>query len=443
MKRAKRAKPVIAWALTFCLTAGTALGFSGGLKAKAEGDGGLLLDASPEESADFDEDNVISRYAVMSDTHIREAADHTSNRLFDNALKAAKALTGGSLDAVLLAGDLVEGYGGPEIQAAHAKAIIEANLDPAQTEFIIASGNHDYYLLPGLNATLGWADYLGGDFLYQAPVEGNTQEEILRGNYHTVRNGIHIITVFGYDGEHPASDVAWLERQLEAASSDTPDMPILVISHVQAAGSLDNNEPDAADNPSRWVSTTIVPVLEKYPQVVYMAGHTHAVSQVRRYNDIFVAVGTGSLQDKQNMLILEVDADGNVRIRNYAISADSEGTGAPLFESVFATPIAPAEAPGDQALAQTTVPAADILDVDFSDGTAGDAAGDTPFAGAERLPSIAVDGAVEKNVADFSATDTAVLYRLSRDQLAAMADGVTMELTVFLEDAPESGETVL
>ena len=71
----------------------------------------------PDESADFNENNIVSRYAVMSDTHVRKTTDHTSNRLFENALKAAKTLTGGDLDAILLAGDLIEGYDEPEAES--------------------------------------------------------------------------------------------------------------------------------------------------------------------------------------------------------------------------------------------------------------------------------------------------------------------------------------
>ncbi len=397
----------------------------------------------PDESADFNENNIVSRYAVMSDTHVRKTTDHTSNRLFENALKAAKTLTGGDLDAILLAGDLIEGYDEPEAEVSRVKELLEANLDSAKTEFVVATGNHDYYFLPGINRTTSWADFLGDDFLYQNPAEGNTDDEVMRSNYHTVRNGIHIITVFGYDGNHQAADVAWLEQQLAAAANDTPDMPILVISHVQAAGSLTNDEPDADDDTSRWVSTTIVPVLEKYPQVVYMAGHTHATPQVKRYNDTFMAVGTGSLQDKKNMMILEVDGNGNVRIRNYAISADNAETGDPLFETTFATPVAQATAPDDSTLAQATVPEADILDVDFAGGTAKDNVNNTPFEAAGQTPSIADNDAMDKNAADFNGTDTALVYQLSQNQFAAMADGVTMELTVLLKEKPASGETVL
>ncbi len=107
----------------------------------------------------------------MSDTHVRKTTDHTSNRLFENALKAAKTLTGGDLDAILLAGDLIEGYDEPEAEVSRVKELLEANLDSAKTEFVVATGNHDYYFLPGINRTTSWADFLGDDFLYQNPAE--------------------------------------------------------------------------------------------------------------------------------------------------------------------------------------------------------------------------------------------------------------------------------
>ncbi len=143
------------------------------------------------------------------------------------------------------------------------------------------------------------------------------------------------------------------------------------------------------------------------------------------------------------MMILEVDGNGNVRIRNYAISADNAETGDPLFETTFATPVAQATAPDDSTLAQATVPEADILDVDFAGGTAKDNVNNTPFEAAGQTPSIADNDAMDKNAADFNGTDTALVYQLSQNQFAAMADGVTMELTVLLKEKPASGETVL
>ena len=396
---------------------------------KHSGSGGVF-------DGSFNKNDVIANIAVMSDTHIRTSSSPNDLK-FVNSLIKAKALAGGSssLNAVLIAGDL--GESAPLQELPRLKSFLDANLVASDTELIPAIGNHDYYFQGAFSGRNSFRDLLG-DYVYQNPVASNTEDQVTRGNYHTVINGIHFITVLGYDGNHGAADVAWLDAQLAEASSLTPDMPIIVLSHVQAQNTvIDDVDTDGS---SRWYSTTIGPVLQKYPQAVFFAGHTHATPDIWN-NGAYTAVGTGCLDT--NMMFVQVDGDGNIAISVYPTSANINEMTTARKEWIFATPEAVAVAPSDSALAAAQVPAADILDVSFADGTTGDTAKNTAVINAGSKPDIIDNSQLGKKIASFNGTDQALIYNLSASQIASISDSMSMALTVRLNGKPGSGETVL
>lgn len=278
---------------------------------------------------DFDEENVTLSFAAMSDIHIA-TSETARDAKFVNSLTKAKELLGAeNLKGVLVAGDI--GDSSPLEEYAKLKGMLDANLDPSVTEFLPTIGNHDYYFQGAFSGRNSFRDLLG-EHVYQNPVSGNTEAEITRGNYHTVINGIHFISVFGMDGNHASSDVDWLDKQLAVAAKDTPNMPVIVYSHVQAANTVIDDEDDPTE--TRWYSTTIGETLKKYSNVVYFAGHTHATADI--WNDgSYTAVGTGCIN--KNMMTVQVDATGNVRISVYPTSTDISQMNAATKVWTFAT----------------------------------------------------------------------------------------------------------
>ncbi|MCQ2449753.1 MAG: hypothetical protein MJ132_06160 [Clostridia bacterium] len=264
----------------------------------------------------FDKNNVIINFAAMSDTHIMTGTS-THDTKFINALKLAKQLSGGAdkLDGVLVAGDI--GDSAPLQEYVRVKQFLDDNLS-SHTEYLPTIGNHDYYFDGAFSGRNSFLNIITKDWVYRNPIDGNTEAEIIHGNYHTVINGIHFISVFGMDGSHAEGDVQWLDRQLKKAEQDTPEMPIVVYSHVQAVNTVIDDEDDPSE--SRWYSTTIGSTLEKYPNVVYFAGHTHATPDIWR-NGGYVAVGTGCIE-KCSMQV-QIDNAGNVQIGVYKTTTES------------------------------------------------------------------------------------------------------------------------
>jgi hypothetical protein len=174
--------------------------------------------------------------------------------------------------------------------------------------------------------------------------------------------------------------------------------------------------------------------------VVYFAGHTHATPDIWN-NGTYTAVGTGSLAT--NMMFMQVDGNGNVRIQVYPTAANVADMTAPSKVWTFSTPVAAAVAPTDSSLADVKVPSADIFNVTFADNTTKDSAKNTPVVNATAVPTIAKNDALGKSAAAFNGTDTALIYKLSSEQLSAMGEAVSMELTLRLNGKPASGETVL
>ncbi|NUL46580.1 DUF5011 domain-containing protein [Cellulosimicrobium funkei] len=120
-----------------------------------------------------------------------------------------------------------------------------------------------------------------------------------------------------------------------------------------------------------------------------------------------------------------------------ALSVGLTSTGALMPVAATAAPIAPAV---DTATA-AAAPAADLLDVDFEDGTAADAAqGREPVATGD--PEIGMDGSLARYVGAFDGDD-AYSYALTDQDYTALADGFTVECNFKRDAAATSGEDTL
>lgn len=284
----------------------------------------------------------VIRFAVASDVHVRdEGSDVEEARLMKMIgmayAHAEKNRKYKDLDAVLFVGDFTQDGSPTSMQK--FKSIVDANVREG-TEAIVSLGNHEFF-----------SD------------EANTVENYERvfgkkDDEHLVIDGFHFIKLSPTRERFSEEKLTWLRAELEEAKLDTPDRPIFVMQHHNAAGTIYGS--------TGWSAPGIYEVLADYPQVVDFSGHSHFPIQDERslWQGEFTAIGTGTLsyvemglnevstdyvfpigqdgdyrvgqssgeRDYGVFQIVECDRDGNVRLTGYDITS-----GTLLFEREFST----------------------------------------------------------------------------------------------------------
>ena len=395
-------------------------------------------DSSPSDdpSADFDENNIVVSFGAMSDLHIKaDASDNDT--LFANVLKKFQQLAGGSdkLDAIMIAGDLCDSA--PLQETPRIKTILDANLNADNTEVIPAIGNHDAYFQSAFSNKNTFKDVFGS-FVYKNPVASDTAADVIKGNYHTIINGVHFISVTGIDGDHSAENLAWLDAQLSIASQENPYMPIFVETHVPPVDTMYGSH----DPESRFYSTTIGAVLEKYPQSVIFAGHTHASAfeDTSVWRGAYTAVGTGSVSDgiARDAHFVQVDKNGVMRIQTYSTSTDISQMTTKHADRIL-KPMSPISTPPtNEELIAAVVPKADVLDVDFADGTSKDKVSGNEAQSLGSGTQLIDNTSLNKKVASFNGNG-AFGYAVSNTLYSKMANTTTLECLFKLMEAPSTG----
>lgn len=323
---------------------------------------------------EFNPNNVVLRFGVMSDIH--QSYDEYSvgtiknvTLKYTNSVAELNALAGNQLDALLLCGDYTST--GQEVQAetfaSSSKAAVDAinagKAEGEKTKFIMAYGNHDTEWPGQMNYT-EWEAVLDKYGLLKDNVEKGPE---LSGCYKTTieKNGktYHFISLETETYNNPSNTfrtdvLEWLDSELAAAVKENPNSYVYIISHgpIKETGVYGSDiefEKDAdwgtaeagytgtveRDGNTYATSSEIDAVLSKYPQVVYFSGHTHYTNELEssimsngKYTAVTVsALGAGerysSLSkylDGSNYnitprpgyaLYVEVDANGNQRIR--------------------------------------------------------------------------------------------------------------------------------
>lgn len=387
----------------------------------------------------FDDSNIVASFGAMSDTHIY-ATDTSHDVYFTNALTKLQGIAGGSgkLDAVMIAGDLCDSA--PKEVYPRMKTLWESAITSDHTELIPTIGNHDDYFEGAFNGINSFRDKFGS-LVYRNPVSYDTTDDITNGNYHTVINGIHFISVSSIDGDNVIkSNLPWLDNQLSKAAKDNPYMPIFVETHVQPADTVEGSY-ISENTEDRWYTTSLHTVLDKYPQVVVFAGHTHNNGHVDAavWRGAYTAVNTGSTMDPgaRDCKLVQVDKNGVVRIRAYSTN-DSDVNSQPLDQWVFATMEPISNPPTFDDLQSTTTPTADVLNVDFADGTANDTASSIAATTLGNGGTLADNSSFGKKVATFDSKG-AFGYTFTDTQYNKMKNSTALDCTFNLTEAPSSG----
>ncbi len=262
----------------------------------------------------------VFRFAIASDLHIEDAS-HPRNaerfaKLFQTAYRYADAHESyKELDAVLLAGDIVES--GADEQYDELNRVVRENMREG-TQFITVQGNHEYSV--------------GGHEGYM-----RNMNDVL--DKHIVIKGFHIIglSTDPKDTWHTVKQVFWMHEQLREAEKDDPEKPIFTMQHGHIWNTVYVSR--SWFTQASWM---LHAVYAQYPQIVNFSGHSHGPinNPLSVWQSGYTLVGTGTLNyfemerdigdntipagsDKAaQYTIVEVDADNRVRLLPFNILTD-------------------------------------------------------------------------------------------------------------------------
>ena len=309
----------------------------------------LLLCGSGVYAKDFNEKKVVLNLAVLSDTHV-DGPNTVPAYKFRSALIQARdfAAAYGSLDGVLLAGDLVDSPAwdaSKYTQIDAWKRLYESVFDPVQTPMVYAVGNHDIWKEWTVNTYREAKQFtrrFGPDY-YRTDVGDPVLRDSLECR-HCVIGGVHILCVTP-DGRdpvvYPEQVIRWLDETLAQITAEHPEQYVLILTHAMIYHTVYGSELDDSypKHKGYWSTRVLTDVLKKYPQAVIFGGHLHYPLNDPRsiWQGEFTSMGTASVRymaidngGYENMaglttmrdrdefsqgLLLQFDKRGNLRVQ--------------------------------------------------------------------------------------------------------------------------------
>ncbi len=265
--------------------------------------------------------NPILRFVAVSDVHYKDEHCIEEERM-EKALKIAYRLseahpTYKRLDAVVANGDFANS--GSETQMLKFKKTMEDCLKP-ETVYALDMASHEYHG-NGVEAA-----YELFQKVFDRPVDN-----------HIEVNGFHFITMSSSSGcEYNEDKVAYARAELLKAREADPKKPIFFFQHPHLT--------DTVSGSIYWADEAFIPTLMDFPQVIDFSGHSHVPINDPRsiHQRHFTCLGTGSMsyfeldefdkhygtcppnkQDCAQMLIVEADTEGRVRIYPYDVLTDN------------------------------------------------------------------------------------------------------------------------
>ncbi len=304
------------------------------------------------ENYNFDSENIVLTFGALSDTHVTTATK--ANRL-KNMMKVFSNTYG--VDAILFGGDLSDRLNNESFTAAQfktgytdlsrfAEAAAAGNI--GNVPLIWTLGNHDrphvsctsdvsftspggksYTIASGTTLTEGFIQVLKSTSEHFM-VETEGAPTGIR--YQDVKGFAFFAIDYTFAD---AESVKWIDAKLTELEKSEPDKPIFITSHMPT------------DNKSQNV--VINKLLEKHHNVVYLSGHTHATMQsyssiTERDGFLEIVLGPGShasygisgsgytynSYEMKQGAVIEVDANGNIRVRcldmNFNVEEDGSVT---------------------------------------------------------------------------------------------------------------------
>ena len=264
----------------------------------------------------------VMRFVATSDTHIENFGDIGCRRT-SAMLKTAYAISEAdadykNLDAVVFSGDLTDNGRRKSFYA--FTAITDNEIREGTERLAVVAKAHDSYKFQ--HNSLDVFTSLTG------------QET----DFHRVINGFHFIGISRSSTlKHYTKDqVKWLDANIAAAVAADPEKPVFVFQHEHVRDTV-----YGSSKSDGWGLDTFTEVLEKYPQVVHISGHSHFPANDPRavWQGSFTAINDGGLayyelavdgrngqfpEEKDRMsqaLIIEVDADNRVLVKVLDVDA--------------------------------------------------------------------------------------------------------------------------
>lgn len=262
----------------------------------------------------------VLRFMVVSDVHYKD--EHTVERdRMQQAIRTAYALSEkesyNKLDALYVVGDFANS--GTRAQMLAFKDTLDSNLKE-ETDYTLSLASHEF-----------------GSEGEAAALEKFAEIFAAEPDSHKVINGYHFISVTCTNGCHfDDKKQAWVAQELKKAAKDDPKRPIFFFQHPHIMGTVYGS--------ANWGEDELTAILMNYPQIIDFSGHSHAPINDPRsiHQRHFTCLGTGTLSyfeldefDKvygtippnddvaAQMLIVEADADGRVRVYPYDLITDN------------------------------------------------------------------------------------------------------------------------
>ena len=279
------------------------------------------------DAPDFDEGNIVLTFAALSDSHIMVDPETSMQDLlgkildmgydldklspdtrklistvfrnkeyFKAALPFLARQSSRGLDALVMPGDLTNNGFQQEIDTLLKYYRNEPAINGKP--FIYCSGNHDIFSEDeGAFTQKMWNAFHETTAAYSADIKDWGAND----SRHSVVGGIHFIQVnvnnYEWSNGVYSDDVKqWLDDELKAATDDTPDKPVFVLSHLAIKNTVTGSDAYIPTTPDMvWACDYIKPILEKYPQAVLLSGHTHFSMNTERsiLQDQFTMINMG------------------------------------------------------------------------------------------------------------------------------------------------------
>ncbi len=278
--------------------------------------------AAPVPEVAEDDFVPVMRFVATSDTHIKTLGDTGCQRL-TKMIKTAYALSDAdkdynNLDAVVFSGDITDD--GWFDSFAAFTATTDAELREGTERLAVVAKSHDGYMFSSQSLDI-----------YSAMTGQET-------DFHRVINGFHFIGVSRSDSleQYTQEQAEWLDRELAKAVAESPEKPVFVFQHEHVLNTV-----YGSSKTDGWGIDHFTAVLEKYPQVIHISGHSHFPANDPRaiWQGKFTAINDGGLayfelavdgkngqfpdgKDRQTQaLIIEVDAENNVLVKVLDVDA--------------------------------------------------------------------------------------------------------------------------
>lgn len=301
----------------------------------------------------FNEEKIVLQFAAVSDLQhcdkYKRFPINSGERgisCFKQLQALAQKYTTKGLDAVFFAGDIVNNAKASQVES--FKEIYETVLDPAKVPFIFCLGNHDVkcgssYTEQELNMDLFYRIFGDAYRTYDA-----ASTDLQEGCVHQVVGGYHFLAInpfdTGYHGtvgddsgvKYSEKTKQWLDERLSEITAQAPDRYVFVATHPMIYGLAYGSE--LVFSKTYWYTKELVPILNKYPQVVAFGGHLHfpigdersimqdKITSINCGAISYMAIENGNYRDMlqdtvmkdawkvSNGHLVQVDEQGNLRI---------------------------------------------------------------------------------------------------------------------------------